>query len=382
MRMKTPKVLLVDDEPPKLRLLQGMLAPQGYDLRAASDGETALAMAAAVRPDLVLVDAVMPGFSGIEVCRRLRSDRATAFVPVMLVTSLSDRESRDAVLEAGADDFLSHPLEPAEVHARAEALLRRRSFYELQHRYDELRRQEAARESLAQMIVHDLRSPLVSVIGYLELIEQGYVSGEAARDSVRVVKKSAERVVEMVTEILNVAKLEAGRMTLERAPLDIGALVSDIGLDVRPLLAQRQLILEDAIAPDLPAVYADRELIRRVLVNLVANAASFSPRGSVVRVSAEAEGARLRVRVSDSGPGVPRGDRARIFEKFEAAGRRDGRKHSTGLGLAFCKLTLEAHGGEIGVEDRGPGATFWFTLPCAEDLAEAWEDSRLVAAGA
>jgi signal transduction histidine kinase len=365
MPVKTPRVLLVDDEPRNLRLLERMLSPLGYELRAASDGQTALRLAVEGPPDLVLLDVMMPGLTGIDVCRLLRMEPAVGFVPIVLLTSLSDGESRVAGLDAGADDFVSRPVEATELRARVKALLRTKALYdELQERYRELQVLEASRNGLAQMIVHDLRNPLVSVIGYLELIECGYVSGEAAQQSVRVVKRNAERVVAMVTDILNVSKLEAGRLSLEKAAVDLASLAADVALDAKPLLEQKRLELAVAIPPDLPPASADRELVRRVLVNLVSNAASFSPQGSTVSLSAEKGEGQLRVQITDSGPGVPVEDRDRIFEKFGALnGRKSGRKYSTGLGLAFCKLTVEAHGGRIGIDgNSGPGSTFWFTL--------------------
>jgi signal transduction histidine kinase len=366
MKARVPRVLLVDDEPRNLRLLEAILSPLGYDLCLAQDGRQAIARALETAPDVVLLDVLMPGHTGIEVCRRLKAEAATRHIPVVLVTALSDRESRLAGLEAGADDFLGRPVDATELRTRVKALLRTKALYdELQQRYEQLRRLEESRESLAQMIVHDLRNPLVSVIGYLDLLEAGYVSGEAACDSVRVVKRSAQRLIEMVAEILDVAKLEAGQMRLERAPLDLAELCRDVATEVRPLLESQCLALDVEIPSDLPLPIADRDALRRILVNIVSNAVAFSPKGTRIALAARHQESGLRVSVRDAGPGIGLADQQRIFEKFGSRGKQ-GRSYSTGLGLAFCKLAVEAHGGQIGVESApGQGSTFWFCLPLA-----------------
>ncbi len=232
---------------------------------------------------------------------------------------------------------------------------------------------EASRESLAQMIVHDLRNPLVSVLGHLELLERGQASVEATRKSVRVVKRNTERLIRMVTDILDVARLEAGRMPLALAEVDLVSVVGDVAAEMAPLFERKSLRLLVAIPPSLAALQADREVLRRVLLNILSNAAAFSPRGSSIAVGVRLQDARVRVQVSDSGPGVPAEHRQRIFDKFgSVASQRHSGRHSSGLGLPFCKLAIEAHGGAIGIESEvGRGSTFWFTLARAAKASGA-----------
>ncbi len=366
MSARAPRVLLVDDEPRNLRLLGAILSPLGYDLCLAREGGEALARARETAPDVVLLDVMMPGLTGIEVCRSLKAEEATRHIPVVLVTSLSDRDSRLAGLEAGADDFLSRPVDATELRTRVKALLRSKALYdELQRRYEQLRRLEESRESLVQMLVHDLRNPLAAAIGYLDLLEAGQISGEAARDSVRVVRRNAQRLIDMVAEILDVAKLEAGQMRLERAPVDLVELCREVVTELRPLLESKRLALDLEIPSPLPSPGADRDALRRVLMNIVSNAAAFSPRGSRIAVAARCQESGVRLSVRDAGPGIAADDQTRLFQKFGSGGKQ-GRRYSTGLGLAFCKLAVEAHGGEIGVESApGQGSTFWFRLPFA-----------------
>lgn len=165
------RILLVDDDPRNLNILEGMLAPLSYDVRRAQDGAQALAQVTVDPPDLILLDVMMPGLSGFEVCRRLKSQTETQFIPIVLVTALGEREMKVIGIEAGADDFITKPVDPHELRARVKSLLRIKALHdELQQRYLELQRLERMRDTLTQMIVHDLRAPLTGVMHHLHLV--------------------------------------------------------------------------------------------------------------------------------------------------------------------------------------------------------------------
>ena len=368
--MSNPKgrVLVVDDEPRNIRTMEGILAPQGYELRRTADGAQALRDAVADPPDVILLDVMMPGLSGFDVCRELKAHPETRRVPIALVTSLADRDSRVAGLEAGADDFLSKPVDPSELRARVAPLLRSKRLHdELQRRYEDLHRLEEMRQGLTQMIVHDLRNPLTAMAGFLDLLDRGgHVSKErTAQDALKVVQRGAQTLIDMTTAMLDAAKLEAGEMRLEVVDVGVEEVVAEVGAGMRSLLERRSLALATAIPPDLPQVRADRESLRRILVNIVSNAIAFSPPRASIMVSAHGEDPFVRISVADEGLGISPDDQGRIFDKVGALDSRGtGRKLSTGLRLAFCKMAVEAHGGRIGVESApGRGSTFWFTLP-------------------
>jgi len=238
---------------------------------------------------------------------------------------------------------------------------------ELQQRYEELRRLEVMRETLTQMIVHDLRNPLTATQGYLQLLEVGgHVSEEkAAQGYLRVATRSTQTLIDMTTAMLDVAKLEAGEMRLNLGEVDLGQVVSEVEDGMRSLLEQKKLTFRVDLPGGLPSLRADRESLRRILVNILGNAITFSPGSGRITLTAQAEDGRVRVAMKDEGPGIPPEDRGRIFEKFgQVESRQSGRKYSTGLGLTFCKMAVEAHGGQIGVDSEvGKGSAFWFTLP-------------------
>lgn len=239
------------------------------------------------------------------------------------------------------------------------------------HDVTERKRLESLREDLVYMMVHDLRNPLGVTYGALEFLESD-IAGSLSPDDrqlLEIARDSAWKMLKLVNAILDVSQLESGRMPLECAQVSLETLVGDVLRAESPLVAGKNLRLEWNAPPDLPLAWADIGLIERVLQNLVGNAIKLTPPGGVVCVAAmengRDRGSQLLVSVSDSGPGIPPEIQARLFQKF-AVGRNNG--HGNGLGLAFCKMAVEAHGGRIWVESvQGSGTTFTFSLPLPGD---------------
>jgi signal transduction histidine kinase len=240
-----------------------------------------------------------------------------------------------------------------------------RQHQELQGNYARLRELETLREGLTQMIVHDLRQPLTGLSGYLDLATQpGQDPAKAGRFAERA-QHNAARLLTMINNLLDVGKLEEGKYTVRRVPASPRALAEEAVATVASLNPRCSVEVEAGAAP--AQIDCDPELIQRVLTNLVTNAVQFTREGSVVRVSIEDGPGSVTFSVADQGPGIPAEFRSRIFEKFgTVTAARDVRRLSTGLGLAFCKLAVEAHGGQIGVQsEEGVGSTFIFSLPTA-----------------
>jgi signal transduction histidine kinase len=361
----------VDDTPENLTVLSGLLRAT-YRVRIADSGARALAVAAAAPPDLVLLDIVMPDLDGYEVCRRLQADPGLRDVPVIFVSGLSETLDKVRAFEVGGVDFVTKPFQAAEVRARVAThlgLRRMRQALERQNRelessYARLRELEDLRAGLTHMIVHDLRQPLTGLIGYLELVGEAETS-PAARRLVDRAQRNAAALLEMINDLLDLARLEEGKYPLRRAPASPRALAAEAVAMVASLNPRCRLEVAAAGAP--AEIACDPELIRRVLTNLVTNAVQFCRDGGLVRVSVEARDGGAAFLVSDEGPGIPAALQGRIFEKFGAlTGSHQGRRPSTGLGLAFCRLAVEAHGGRIRVDSQeGRGSTFHFDLPPA-----------------
>jgi signal transduction histidine kinase len=226
------------------------------------------------------------------------------------------------------------------------------------------------REELADMIVHDLRNPLNVISNGLQLLEDAAVEADD-REYVDIVmdtmRRASRRVERLVDTLLDIASLEEGSLELDCRALDLASLVAELIVEERHLAEAKSVTLETDLPPDLPRVWADRDVLLRVLINLLDNALKFTASDGRVWVEAHADGEAVRVDVVDTGPGIPEGERERIFEKFTQVRRQAGTRRGSGLGLTFCRMAVEAHGGRIWVED-GPGGTgsrFAFTVPRA-----------------
>jgi NtrC-family two-component system sensor histidine kinase KinB len=241
---------------------------------------------------------------------------------------------------------------------------------------------ERMREDLTRMIIHDLRSPLTSIMGGLHLLS-GAIKNPTARVEMLLdlATSGSQKLLELVNSLLDISRLEAGKMRLTIKTVSLSDLVDGAREQIAPLAHKDGITLEIDLPSDLPQVAVDKDLMTRVLVNLLDNAIKFSPLGGAVRVKANGVNAPptfeggsditsqhyISVSVTDTGSGIPGEYQEKIFEKFSQVGEQESRRgRGSGLGLAFCKLVVEAHGCRIGVESqRGQGSTFTFTLPVA-----------------
>ncbi len=355
-------ILVVDDTPANLRLLTTMLRDGGYKVRPVSGGEMALRAVEARAPDLVLLDVNMPGMDGYEVCRRLKADPRWADIPVLFISALTDTADKVRAFQAGGVDYVGKPFQFEEVDARVRTHLElRRKSLALAESLARLQEMEQMRDTLTHMIAHDMRSPLLALQISVQLLADAVIANDAdAANLATMARRGAAQVVEMVSQMLDVSRLEAGKMELQRANTDIVELARESLATLRPLASSRVLELE---APDRLLAEFDRNLIRRVIGNLLANAIKFTDAAGHIRVEIRTVDGNARVAVVDDGPGIPPDQHEHIFEKF---GQTTGgaRKGGSGLGLTFCRMAVEAHGGMIGLESTpGQGSTFWFTLP-------------------
>jgi signal transduction histidine kinase len=371
-------LLVVDDDEGNRDVLSRRLEKQGYTVATAENGRQALEMLEANPYDLVLLDIMMPEVDGYEVLRSLKADERLRHVPVIMISALNEMESVARCIEMGADDYLTKPFNRTLLKARLGACLEKKRgrdremdlFEQLQQNYKRLQDLEGLREDLTHMIVHDLRTPLTSVMAALQTFE---VVGELNADQREVLDISvtgSSALLGMINSLLDVEKFESGAMDLDYSLLSVEQLVASAVGQVYALAQAKNLTLDQELGPDLPWLNGDENKLQRVLVNLLGNAVKFTPAGGVITVQVGLSESSQCVEfcVQDTGEGIPPEAFERIFEKFgQVASRASGRAMSTGLGLTFCKLAVEAHGGQIGVESSlTEGSRFCFTIPLSQ----------------
>lgn len=362
--VSSASVLIVDDTIENLRLLSNMLAEHDYEARPVTSGEQALRAAVQSPPDLILLDISMPGMNGFEVCQQLKADERTKDVPVIFLTAYSDMKHKIQAFEMGGVDYITKPFQIEEVLARVRThIALRQAQMELKHSYDRLRTLENLRDDLVHMIVHDMGSPLTALRLRLDILKRSSHGLDA--ESLEDLDESHESVLalsRMTHDLIDVSRLEQGQMPLTLALHDLSELAREVATLMAPLDREKSIEVESSVTVD---ANCDRAIVRRIIENLVSNSIKHTPSGSSVEISLGRADGFVRVTVRDAGKGIPDEAREMIFEKFGTVeARHERRYHSAGLGLAFCKLAVEAHGGRIGVDSNdGSSNQFWFELP-------------------
>lgn len=354
--MKNSTILIADDEPSSRETLAAFLLQEGYDLAFAVSGYELLINIDEIKPDVILLDVMMPGLDGFEVCRRLKTNKKWCHIPVVLITVLDSREDMARGLDAGADDFLSKPVSGLELQARVRSMLR------IKTQFDELEVSLRMREDLSNMIVHDMTNPLTAVLGYSEILKMKITKSDELRD-IDIILTEGMRLSSLVNDILMIAKMEADKLILNCSDIDINQLVLAAEKDLSIIAKLKHINLATELPAESQRVSIDANLFRRVLDNLILNSLKFSPAESTITVRVEysnmEQGTCTRIKVLDEGPGISEEHRNSIFDKFKTVGLKREGVPQTGLGLAFCKMVTEAHGGRIFVDANEPvGSVF------------------------
>ncbi|MDQ6718665.1 MAG: hybrid sensor histidine kinase/response regulator, partial [Gemmatimonadota bacterium] len=356
----------------------------GYRTVTADDGESALAACFEHNPDLCILDVSMPAgelevedrATGFEVCRRIKRDPRTSRIPVIFVTALNETSDRVKGIEAGGDDFLTKPHNRLILGARVRSLLKLKATTDaLDDSLRKLRELEKVREDLMKMIVHDLKTPLTLVLATLEMLGDGDFGAVTDRQKAAVAdaETKSEDLLALIEDILEVAKIEEASIKLTLAPMAPGALIAELVHEWQHRFHQEKTEIRVSVADDAPVFAGDKPLIKRVFSNLIQNAITHSSGPILLQLSARATDSGVLFTVSDNGPGIPPEYHELIFRKFGQVGmQRIPRTRSSGLGLTFCKLVVEMHGGRIWVQSSGgEGSAFHIELPTDAGVASS-----------
>ncbi|MBI4620326.1 MAG: HAMP domain-containing histidine kinase [Desulfobacterales bacterium] len=334
-------------------------------------------MVADISPDIILLDVMMPGIDGFEVCKRIKSNEKTRIIPIVMVTALTEKEARIKAIKAGADEFLSKPLDRTELLVRIKSLLRIKSYHdelldsykEITEKNEKLSEMERIKGGLIHMIIHDLNNPLHAISISLEMV---------LMEKEKLTKKQFKRLNEclyncmdleaLIQSILDINKMEEGKLEPAKELIDLFELTDCVLTEFMQIIKAREISLFFSRRKDIPRINIDPNLIKRVIANLINNAITHTSVGGKIeiRIDYHSERETICFTIKDNGVGIKPQYHQKIFNKFEQlevkqAGALAGR---SGLGLAFCKLAIEAHQGQIWVESEGEGkgSSFSFTI--------------------
>ncbi len=366
-------ILIVDDTPDNLRVLSSMLARRGYTIRKALNGQMALTACQTTAPDLILLDIMMPGMDGYQVCEQLKNNENTRDIPIIFISALDDVSDKVKAFTLGGVDYITKPFQAAEVVARVENQLTIRTLHaclakqnsQLQQLNSDLKRSNNDLEQFAYIASHDLQSPLAAITSLSELLElEAGDSLEAnCREYIGDIQDIAANMRQLIQDLLDYSR--AGRSDVALASVDGNAVLERVLSALQPDIEARGATVK---RDRLPVVLANSTQLQQLFQNLLSNGLKFT-RPDVppsIEISTRREGQECYFSISDNGIGIDSENRDRIFQVFyrlHTASDYPG----TGIGLAVCQKIVERHGGRIWVESCvGAGTTFHFTLRAAE----------------
>lgn len=356
-----PNILIVDDIGANLKLLGGILITEGYKIRQVTSGELALQVAKNEKPDLILLDIMMPGMDGYEVCRRLKMNPELKEIPVLFISALSETNDIVKALQAGGVDYINKPFQAEEVKARV------RTHLELHRKSKELRELNATKDKFFSIIAHDLRGPFSGFLGLTNMMAEE--SESMTSDKIQIfsgaMRDSATSIFSLLENLLEWARLHQGLFMFEPESFFLMPMVSE---KINPVLgsANKKGIEIRYEIPEGLEVSADTYMLASIIRNLVSNAVKFTVKGGNIVIGAKkVPDNSVEIFVRDTGIGMsPKmvDDLFRLEIKTNRTGTEE--EPSSGLGLILCKDFVEKHGGRLWVESEEKiGSAFYFTLP-------------------
>ncbi len=368
MRVGKPLILVVDDVEENLNTISEILRRNDFDVMVAASGNVALKLLERRKPDLILLDIMMPEMDGYTVASIIQRRQEWQDIPIIFLSALTDVDAKVKGFEVGGVDYITKPFMEKEVIVRINTHLElswlRKS---LEHTINQLREANQAKNEFLRIISHDLRSPLASMANLGELLQQDSVASDpqTVKESGKMLAEVAHQLLTMVNDLLNITKMESGQFTLDLAHVNIVDIaLRSIGLMQMSASAKNIKLVTEFSAQRIPALL-DSAKIGQVINNLLSNAIKFTEPGGTVTLRIEDRGDWILLEVSDTGIGIPEELLPHLFEKFGPHQRLGTQgEQGTGLGMPIVKGFVELHGGRIQVKSQeGRGTTFTIMLP-------------------
>ena len=376
-------VLVIDDEPTQRMLSREALEQRGYRVEEADSGEAGLELAREFKPDLILLDVMMPGMDGFEVCRRIRIDPDLHRTPVVIVTALEDLDSIEIGFKAGATDFIAKPIVWPLLGYRLQFALRAtRMETDLIVSRDEAERASKAKSVILANMGHELRTPLNAIIGFSEYLRdqaRNEAGNEQTTEFLEDICFSGKRLLSTINNILEMANLEAGRIELDRNTIDLSNLLAGVMEKFQPAAAEKGISLDAPGLQDELLVFGDYDVLRRAIGHIVSNAVKFTADGRVEIGALRRPSGEVEISITDSGVGMTETEVMSIMEPFRQADNSLSREQEgSGLGVPLATALLRLHDGDLEITSEPDiGTTVSIVLP-----AEAYRPGTRETGGA
>lgn len=351
------RVLVVDDQPSNIQVVGNILGKLGYEIVPAADGETALKRIALRAPDLILMDVIMPGLSGFEVCRQIRENPAWKDIPVIFVSAADDKELVVRAFDEGGVDYVTKPFNHAELLSRV------RTHLMLKAARDRLYQLAEDKDELMGILAHDLKNHLSGMQLSAQLLKERMGPAVNPKTGLLVENmcQSTSQLLGFVKEFLANASVDHG-FQLQRQRVNLAESITSVVQEYQAAARRKNLQLHLALPAEDTHVYADNTALNQVLDNLLSNAVKFSLPERHIHIAVRTEDEFVECIIRDEGPGFTPDDKLRMFRRYgRLSARPTGGEPSTGLGLSIVKKLVLEMGGEVVCESE-PGAGAAFTL--------------------
>ena len=368
---KIPTILIVDDNPNNIKVLAIILKQFNYKIVIAADGVGAVEMVDRVRPDLILLDIMMPVMDGYEACRIIKSKKENVNVPVLFLSALDEKESIVEGFEAGGVDYITKPFNKEELFSRIRTHLELKLVRdEIEQSNNHLTELNSMKDKILSVIGHDLRDPISSLKMTLDYLGQANLkSCDDFLDYIETMSFTINEVFSLLENLLGWAKSQSGNVIINPEIIKLSDLIQSVYRLQRSSIENKKLFFENSVDRDI-SVFADFNSLYTVIRNLISNAIKFTPKEGSIFLEAETLESTVLIKIKDTGIGIPPENISKLFDSkkhFTTYGTNN--ESGSGLGLVLCKNFMEMNGGAIEVKSEvGKGTTFLITLPLCETI--------------
>ncbi len=349
------QILIVDDIPKNIQIVANILKRDNYNLFFASNGSSALEQIALNDFDLILLDIMMPDIDGFEVCKQVRNNSQTKDIPIIFLTAKTEAESIVKGFELGGQDYVTKPFNSMELLARVQTHLMLRKSQK------QLKRSNKDLEQFAYIVSHDLKNPLNTMLGFLQLIQMDIENEEYSKlkEYIVLAFEKGKYMNNLIDDLLEFSRLQRSKISLEF--IDLNEVVFRATGLLREIIKEKDAQIN---YNELPTIKSDRMQMTQLFQNLIGNAIKYCDKKPEITINATQDNQFHLISIKDNGIGIAENKLENIFEVFQRVDHKNKEYEGTGIGLAICKKIVERHHGKIWASsDEGNGSTFWFTLP-------------------
>lgn len=354
------RILIVDDIPKNIQLAASFLKPEGYDIYFAQNGANAISHALEIVPDLILLDIMMPGMDGIEVCKKIKDNKKTSHIPIIFLTAKDDDQTISEGFKSGAVDYITKPFNAPELKARV------RTHLQLRQREIQLEEINSAKDRLFSIIGHDLKTPLSNILslGNLLINQKDILSDKEHKQLLDDIVESARQGLYLLENLLSWSRIQLGLRKTKSETIEISKVLKPNIDFIKPSADAKSINVIQKIKPNI-YIHADLNFINTILRNLLSNAVKFTPPNGSIKIIVESLNSEVAIYVTDTGVGIPEDRIKKLFnpkETITTAGTQN--EKGTGLGLALSNDLARILGGKLEVESKeNEGSSFKLFLP-------------------